>query len=39
MPDERGRYRFDEMGNDNLPEYLGYLIGYMNEWAALTGNT
>ena len=23
MPDEQGRYHFDEMGNDNLPEYLG----------------
>jgi len=28
MPDEQGRYHFDEMGNDNLPEYLGYLVGY-----------
>jgi hypothetical protein len=27
MPDEQGRYHFDEMGYENLPEYLGYLIG------------
>lgn len=29
MPDEQGHYHFDEMGNDNLPEYLGYLVGYL----------
>jgi hypothetical protein len=23
MPDEQGRYHFDEMGDENLPEYLG----------------
>ena len=23
MPDEQGRYHFDEMGYENLPEYLG----------------
>jgi amino acid transporter len=28
MPDSLGRYHFDEMGNENLPEYLGYLVGY-----------
>ena len=27
MPDEQGRYHFDEMGMDHLPEYLGYLVG------------
>lgn len=27
MPDEQGRYHFDEMGYENLPEYLGYLVG------------
>jgi len=27
MPDEQGRYHFDEMGSENLPEYLGYLVG------------
>jgi hypothetical protein len=30
MPDEQGRYHFDEMGNENLPEYLGYLVGYLS---------
>jgi hypothetical protein len=30
MPDDQGRYHFDEMGNDNLPEYLGYLVGYLS---------
>ena len=30
MPDEHGHYHFDEMGNDNLAEYLGYLIGYLS---------
>jgi hypothetical protein len=29
MPDSLGRYHFDEMGNENLPEYLGYLVGYL----------
>jgi hypothetical protein len=29
MPDERGRYHFDEMGYESLPEYLGYLVGYL----------
>jgi hypothetical protein len=27
MPNEQGRYDFDEMGYENLPEYLGYLMG------------
>jgi len=27
MPDEQGRYHFDEMGREHLPEYLGYLVG------------
>jgi hypothetical protein len=27
MPDEQGRYHFDEMSMDHLPEYLGYLGG------------
>src|SRR5947209_20194639 len=25
----RGRYHFDEMGYEHLPEYLGYLVGYL----------
>ena len=29
MPDEQGRYHFDEMGYENLPVYLGYLVGYL----------
>ena len=29
MPDEQGRYHFDEMGYENLPEYLGDLVGYL----------
>ena len=29
MPDEQGRYHFDKMGYENLPEYLGYLVGYL----------
>jgi hypothetical protein len=29
MPDEQWRYHFDEMGYENLPEYLGYLVGYL----------
>jgi hypothetical protein len=27
QPDSQGRYHFDEMGMDHLPEYLGYLVG------------
>jgi len=27
MLDDQGRYHFDEMGYENLPEYLGYLVG------------
>jgi hypothetical protein len=27
MLDDQGRYHFDEMGCENLPEYLGYLVG------------
>ncbi len=30
LPDEQGVYRFDEMGNEHLPAYLGYLFGYMS---------
>ena len=30
MPDEQGRYHFDEMGYEHLPEYLGYLVGYLS---------
>jgi hypothetical protein len=30
MPDEQGRYHFDEMGYENPPEYLGYLIGSLS---------
>jgi hypothetical protein len=29
MPDEQGHYHFDETGYENLPEYLGYLDGYL----------
>ena len=29
MPDDQGRYHFDEMGMEHLPEYLGYLVGYL----------
>ena len=29
QPDEQGRYHFDEMGMEHLPEYLGYLVGYL----------
>ncbi len=29
MPDEQGHYHFDGMGDENLPEYLGYLVGYL----------
>ena len=28
-PDEQGYYHFDEMGLAHLPEYLGYLVGYL----------
>ena len=27
QPDAQGRYHFDEMGLELLPEYLGYLVG------------
>ena len=27
QPDEQERYHFDEMGYENLPEYLGSLVG------------
>lgn len=30
IPDEQGKYHFDEMGDENLPEYLGYLVGYLS---------
>ncbi len=30
MPDQQGHYHFDEMGSENLPEYLGYLVGYLS---------
>src|SRR5581483_9476247 len=30
MPDEQGRYHFNEMGYENQPEYLGYLVGYLS---------
>jgi hypothetical protein len=29
MPGEQGRYHFDEMGFETLPEYLDYLVGYL----------
>lgn len=29
-PDSLGHYHFDEMGNENIPEYLGYLVGYLS---------
>jgi hypothetical protein len=29
-PDEQGDYHFDEMGYENLTEYLGYLAGYLS---------
>src|SRR5258707_9656198 len=35
MPDEQGHYHFDEMGSENLPEYLGYLVGYLGGPLAL----
>lgn len=31
MPDDQGRCHFDEMGDENLPEYLGYLVGYLGD--------
>lgn len=34
MPNEQGVYHFDQMGDENLPEYLGYLVGYLS--ASLT---
>lgn len=30
MPNEQGHYHFDEMGEENLAEYLGYLVGYLS---------
>ncbi len=27
--DEQRHYHFDEIGSQNLPEYLGYLVGYL----------
>ena len=27
--DAQGRYHLDEMGIEHLPEYLGYLVGYL----------
>jgi len=30
LPDAQGRYHFDEMGEENLPEYPGYLPGYFS---------
>ncbi len=30
MPDQQERYHFDEMGNENLSEYLGHLVGYLS---------
>jgi hypothetical protein len=33
MLDEQGRSHFDEMGYENLSEYLGYLIGAPS-WSA-----
>ena len=29
QPDEQGRCHFDQMGIEHLPEYLGYLVGYL----------
>ena len=29
QPDAQRRYRLDEIGLDLLPEYLGYLVGYL----------
>lgn len=37
IPDQQGHYHFDEMGGENLPEYLGYLIGYLSGPLALQG--
>jgi hypothetical protein len=30
VPDQQGRYHFEEMGYENLPDYLGYLVGYLD---------
>ena len=30
QPDEQGHYHFDEMGYENLPEYLGHLVDYLS---------
>lgn len=30
MPNEERQYHFDDMGMENLPEYLGYLVGYLS---------
>ena len=30
MPDEQGRSHFDEIGDENLPEYLGSLVGSLS---------
>src|SRR5260370_38445398 len=35
MPDEQRHYHFDEMGNDNLPEYLASLVGSLMRPLAL----
>jgi|SRR5690242_4680609 len=37
IPDQQVRYHFDEMGGENLPEYLGYLVGYLSGPLALQG--
>ena len=37
IPDQQGRYHFDEMGGENLPESLGYLAGYLSGPLALQG--
>jgi len=39
MPDQQGCYHFDEMGNENLTEYLGYLVGAPSRlsWATRSG--
>lgn len=35
MPDGQGHYHFDDMDWENLPEYLGYLVGYLSGPLAL----
>lgn len=30
LPDMHGIYHFNEMGHENLPACLGYLIGYIS---------